>query len=108
MAGLSAAEPEPPIIAVSRGESDWTVALAGEIDLSSLPRLEAAMTDASVPDSAAVAFDLSRVSFMDSSGLAFLIGVGRRVAQVRIAAASDQARQLIALAGLATALGLAR
>ena len=35
------------------------------------------MTDASVPDSAAVAFDLSRVSFMDSSGLAFLIGVGR-------------------------------
>jgi anti-sigma B factor antagonist len=97
----------PPTIAVSPADPPgWRVTLAGEIDLSTVPELESAMERASVPDTAEVAFDLSRVSFMDSSGLAFLIGVGRRVARIHIAAASPEVRQLVELAGLTTTLGL--
>jgi anti-sigma B factor antagonist len=85
---------------------DWHIAVSGEIDLSSVPRLEAALAEAMTRSPRSVCFDLRQVTFMDSSGLAFLIGVGRRVESVRIEDASPAVRHLVELSGLAGPLGL--
>jgi anti-sigma B factor antagonist len=57
------------------------VAVAGEIDVETAPRLRDALVEA-VADGEQVVVELSSVTFMDSTGLAALV-VARRVAEAR-------------------------
>lgn len=68
-------------LAVERTESDGCELLAveGELDVATAPRMIAALNDAFANISLPLVVDLSRVDFMDSTGLALLINAHRRV-----------------------------
>ncbi len=80
------------------------LALSGELDLLTAPELEAALSEAQGEPHELLAIDLSQLTFMDSSGLAVLVGAkesadasGRRVVLRR---PGPQVRRLLALVGL--------
>ena len=57
------------------------LAVQGEIDIATSPRLIAALNDAVTDTTGAVLVDLSAVEFMDSTGLALLIRAQRRMSR---------------------------
>ena len=91
------------------GDGSGTVVLRlrGEVDISSVPvlqpELDRALADA--PDS--IAFDLADLDFMDSSGIALLLGAAHRVGAVELRNASTPIRRLIELSGLSDILRVA-
>jgi anti-sigma B factor antagonist len=91
-------------------EGGVVVGAGGEIDLASAPAVQEALRSAA-PDGAAVVLDLRRVTFMDSSGLALIVGQHRRAREtgarfaVAISAGSEVQR-IIELSGIATLVTL--
>jgi len=93
----SQALPESP----SRGpEVTWK--LAGEVDVARLPELYEAMEV--LPEACDLTVDLSRVTFMDASGLRALVWLRRTVEAKRgtlsVFGASPFVSRLLSLAGL--------
>jgi anti-anti-sigma factor len=78
--------------------------LAGELDLARAPALREQLLGLLRPGSSRLILDLSRVSFCDASGLAVLIGTGRRARVLggfqRLAAVSPQVARVLNLTGL--------
>ena len=68
-------------LAVERFRSDGYEVLAvdGEIDIATAPRMIAALNEVLAEIESPLVVDLSRVVFMDSTGLALLINARRRV-----------------------------
>jgi anti-anti-sigma factor len=56
----------------------WRVIAEGEIDLVSVPELQAALERAERSTATAVVLDLSSVTFIDSSGIRVLVECARR------------------------------
>jgi anti-sigma B factor antagonist len=63
---------------VARDGVDW-VLVEGEIDISTAPRLISALNQSVVEALRSVVIDLTKVGFMDSTGLALLINAHRRL-----------------------------
>ena len=57
------------------------LAVSGEIDIASAPRLITSLNEALGECTSPVVVDLSRVTFMDSTGLALLLNAHRRLAR---------------------------
>ena len=78
--------------------------LVGELDIASAPALREQLLSLLRPGSSRLVIDLSRVSLCDASGLAVLVGIGRRARLVdgflRLAAVSPQADRVLHLTGL--------
>jgi anti-sigma B factor antagonist len=78
--------------------------LAGELDLASAPALREQLLGLLRPGSSGLVLDLSRVSFCDSSGLAVVVGTGRRARLLggflRLAAVSPPVARMMQLTGL--------
>ncbi len=78
--------------------------LTGEVDITSVPALREQLLRLLRPGFSRLVIDLSNVSFSDASGLAVLIGTGRRARLlggfVRLAAVSPQVGHVMHLAGL--------
>lgn len=55
------------------------LAMRGEIDLSSAPRLREALLRLQTGEPSVVVLDLSEVTFLDSTGLGILIGALKRI-----------------------------
>jgi anti-sigma B factor antagonist len=74
--------------------------LRGEVDISSVPKLQPELDRvlADAPDS--IAFDLAELAFMDSSGIALLLGAAQSVGAVELRNTSTPIRRLIELSGL--------
>ena len=92
------------------GGSAATVVARGEIDLATAPEL-AARLDACVDDGhRVVAVDLAEVSFIDSSGLAVLVGAMRRLRSVGgdlvVRNTRPRALRLLDMSGLAGVLNV--
>jgi anti-sigma B factor antagonist len=68
-------------LAVERTQADGyeLLAAAGEIDIATSPRLIAALNEAVTDSTGSLVVDLSRVGFMDSTGLALLVRAQRRM-----------------------------
>ena len=66
---------------VERSSADGCelIAVEGEIDVATSPRLIAALNGAVTDSAMSLVVDLSRVGFMDSTGLALLVRVQRRL-----------------------------
>ena len=76
----------------------------GELDLACKDQLDAAIAAVCSGPAADVVVDLSATTFLDSTGLGFLVRLSRRIAaaghELTIAAASGPALRAIELAGL--------
>jgi anti-sigma B factor antagonist len=68
-------------LAVERSQLDGCALLSveGELDIASAPRMLSALNEAFATLSIPLVVDLSRVDFMDSTGLALLMNAHRRV-----------------------------
>ena len=73
------ADTQEPIVGVSAHGRQTVVVVAGEIDLSNHATLRAGLNDLIVDGAVDLVLDMSRVTFLDSTGLGALIGTRRRV-----------------------------
>jgi anti-sigma B factor antagonist len=86
------------------------VSLSGELDLSTVPRLQTCLQEHQRAGAAAVILDLSQVTFIDSSGIGALIRAfkdsenGRRL--LTVIAADTQVERVLQLSGIDKALPL--
>ncbi|MEU0539878.1 STAS domain-containing protein [Nocardia sp. NPDC005978] len=82
------------------------VVAAGEVDVLSVPLLDRALRQALAGDPPTIAVDLTRVVFLDSSGLAVLARSARACPQPPRVVASPQARRPIETTGMTVMLTL--
>jgi anti-anti-sigma factor len=98
-------------IRVGRGQGYATVTVAGEIDIATVARLRERLFELAASGQPLIA-DLDQVSFIDSAGLAALVGAARRAAahgaSLHVICTRPRTRQLFRLAGLDRQIPLAR
>jgi anti-sigma B factor antagonist len=95
----------PSLDISTRTVGGMTIAeLAGELDIASAPALREQLLSLLRPGSSPLVIDLSKVSLCDASGLAVLVGIGRRArllgGSLRLAAVSPQADRVLHITGL--------
>jgi anti-anti-sigma factor len=103
-------EPELLGIEIERsGNGLSIVALAGELDLSTIPRLDGRLLE-ELGEREGVIIDLSRLTFIDSSGIGLLIKSHRAMngagAIHIVVAEGSQVERVFAIAGIGRALPL--
>lgn len=97
-------------VEVERADDRFTVvALAGELDLSTIPRLEGPLLD-EIREQRVVIADLTRLAFIDSSGIGLLIKAHRETedggALHTVVAPGSQVERVFTLVGIGIALPL--
>jgi len=65
-------------ISEERSTDRYVVAVAGELDIATAAPVEQALQRAEATDARSVIFDLSRLDFMDASGVALLVRANAR------------------------------
>jgi anti-anti-sigma factor len=80
------------------------VSLSGELDSANAGALDASLAPLTRERSTRLIFDLSGLRFMDSAGIAVLLGVAARVAAVQLRDPSPAVRRVIELTGLTDVL----
>lgn len=101
----SATTADPDLDVSVRTAGNVTIAeLTGELDIASAPALREQLLGLLRPGSSQLVVDLSKVSFCDASGLAVLVGTGRRArllgGYLRLAAVSPQVGEALRITGL--------
>jgi anti-sigma B factor antagonist len=76
------------------------VTIAGELDISSVPAIEAELERITVNRPECVAFDLSALEFMDSSGIALLLRAAQKTPRIEVRNPSRIAQRVIQATGL--------
>ncbi|HEY1833200.1 MAG TPA: STAS domain-containing protein [Solirubrobacteraceae bacterium] len=104
MAGLGNHGAELSIEAQREPGGAPVLALAGELDISSAPSLEAAVEGVVAERPELLVFELSELEFMDSAGIAVLIGASRQVGAVKLRNPSPIVRRVLELTGLVKVL----
>jgi anti-anti-sigma factor len=98
-------------IRVRRDRGYVIVAVAGEVDIATVTRLRERLFELAASGRTLVV-DLDQVSFIDSAGLAALVGAARRAAahgaSLQVVCARPRTRQLFRLTGLDGPVPLAR
>jgi anti-anti-sigma factor len=95
-------------IATDLGAGQHRLAPAGELDIATVPLLEAAFDDAARSDAQLIVVDLRAVSFIDSTGIQLLLRMCERCSEVgrlRIVP-SDAVERLLDITGLRDQLPL--
>ena len=91
-------------IKVDRDDTSCVVALTGEIDVYTAPRLKDALVEAIEGGCVDVVVDLEGVAFIDSSGLGVLVGALRRAKErsgaVRLVCTKDSILKIFRITGL--------
>jgi anti-sigma B factor antagonist len=67
------------IAATALGDGLFNLSTAGEVDLATAPKLQDALTDVIEAGARGVVVDLSDATFIDSTVLGVLVGVGKRL-----------------------------
>ena len=101
----------PPLdVAVESAPYGALVAIEGELDLATVPRVSAAFAAEPVASAGAVVIDLTGVTFMDSTALATLVSFERELAarggRLALACPEGPARLLLDVTGLAEQVAL--
>ena len=86
------------------GHGGYEVYVVGDIDLSSLPILNASVERVLATAPTSVGFELSGVRFMDSSGIGILLEVAHAVPRIAQLNPSQPVRRLVELSGLTSIL----
>jgi anti-sigma B factor antagonist len=80
----------------------WTVALVGELDLANARTLSRAFDQAEA-SGASVRIDLTELEFIDSTGIAMLVAIHRKLGDDRLSlqpSRTNAVRRVLALTGL--------
>lgn len=72
----------PLVVTRSRSDGCELLTVEGELDIATAPRMIAALNEAFTDIDAPLVVDLSRVGFMDSTGLALLMNARRRATRL--------------------------
>lgn len=88
------------------GPGSTVVRLAGELDLANVPGVELELEPIVAATSGQLIFDMSDVTFMDSSGIAMLLRVAERVPRVEVRDPSAAVELVIRATGLSEALNV--
>jgi anti-anti-sigma factor len=83
------------------------IKIAGEVDMSNAALVREAVDLVIAHDPERVVFDLGELQFMDSSGLAMLLGFAERIAVVELRRPLPLIRRIIELTGLSSAFVIA-
>jgi anti-anti-sigma factor len=86
--------------------SNPIVKISGEIDISSVGDAKRAIASVISSELSAVTFDLSGVTFMDSSGIALLLEVREKVGHVILQRPSKAVLLVLEAAGVTPFLGI--
>lgn len=81
------------------------VTLSGELDSSNVAQLEAQVASITAEPSRPLVFDLSGLRFIDSAGIAVLIGAARKTS-VSLRNPSPVIRRVLAITGLSDVLAI--
>ena len=92
------------------GGDAWLLELEGQIDLYAAPAFKERILAAIEKGKTRVVVDLSKVEFMDSTGLSVLVGAWKRVrpadGSVTIVSQREEVRRLFELVGLERAFAI--
>ncbi len=80
------------------------VVLTGELDMSNVSMLEEAVDSITARRPERLVFDMSALRFMDSSGIAVLVGAATSVDSVSLRNPSDVVRRIVEVTGLSELL----
>ena len=96
--------PQLSIATTVEPDGQAVVALSGELDASNAPSLESAVSSIAGKQPERLIFDMSDLRFMDSAGIAVLIGAAAQVGDVRLRNPSRIVRRVVEVTGLTTVL----
>jgi anti-sigma B factor antagonist len=102
---------DPPSLEVSVTREDPSspiIHLAGELDLASVEAAKAGIAPYLAAKPAQVTFDLEKLTFMDSSGIALLVQVSNDVGSVSLSHVPPIVHRVLDATGLLEHFGLAR
>src|SRR3954468_20805599 len=95
---------QPFSVTVSRDADRATVELRGELDMSGTDRLQLAIEQAEDPPTGLLVLDLSKLDFIDSTGLEVVLRAARRAhdagRRLIVARPSSYVRRLLALTAI--------
>jgi anti-anti-sigma factor len=100
---MQAGTAEVSVAAIRDDFGTPTVQIAGEVDMSNAHLVREAVDLVCAPGVERVVFDLRELQFMDSSGLAVLLGIAERIAVVELRRPLPLIRRIIELTGLSSA-----
>src|SRR5262249_6635885 len=107
MAELDADRPAEALIEMRTDESGAPIiAVSGELDMSNAGKLDAAVDSLVAKDPERLVFDLSGLRFMDSAGIAVLLGAAGKVAEIELRDPSPPVRRVVELTGLTRVLSV--
>jgi anti-anti-sigma factor len=90
------------------GDGQPVIALSGELDISSVESLRRAVEQATAGDPQRLTFDVARLRFMDSAGIAVFLNAARQVPSVRLRSPTLAVRRVVELTGLSDVLVVER
>ena len=76
------------------------IEVSGDLDISSVERLRSAVADAAAAHPEEITFEMGGLRFMDSAGIAVLLGAAGKVPSVRLRNPTTAVRRVIELTGL--------
>lgn len=89
-------------VRLGENESRWTLELAGELDLANARTLSKAFDQAEA-SGGSVRIDLTELEFIDSTGIAMLVAIHRKLGDDRLSlqqSKTNAVRRVLALTGL--------
>ena len=88
----------------SEDDGAVVIQVAGEIDMSNAATVQEAIDQVAEPGAEHLVFDLGQLEFIDSSGLAVLLAVARRVPRVQLRNPSPMLQRVLEVTGLSETL----
>ena len=82
------------------------VAVSGELDISNAATLEATVAAVAAERPERLSFDLSGLRYMDSAGIAVLLGAATKLKEVHVRDPSPAVRRVIEITGLTDVLSI--
>ena len=82
------------------------VAVSGELDISNAATLEATVAALAAERPERLSFDLSGLRYMDSAGIAVLLGAATKLKEVHVRDPSPAVRRVIEITGLSDVLSI--
>jgi anti-sigma B factor antagonist len=100
--------PEMIVTANVDDPSAPVIALSGELDLASVEATRAGIRSFLVDEPTQVTFDLGKLAFMDSSGIALLVQISNDIEHVRLINVAPIVHRVLEATGLLEHFGLAK